>query len=211
MPARRHAWLLQLLQTQRALARLPSPNPPQALLVRQVIPIRLRRQHRRVRHARQTPRVDIRVRVRMLGISGVLHQQRVVGAVRVRVKANLDAVVQDRGAADHGFCIRYAARPSGSRVLQVQPRLHRELQDEQHAEDFVADALLGGLDAAGEEVAQAEEALGEVVVGAGEVEDAEGEGVQGRGGGDGVDVGEDVGLDGVQGGLRWWFLARVVA
>ena len=73
----------------------------------------------------------------------------------------------------------------------MQPRLHGELEDEQHAKDFVADALLGGFDASAEEVAQVEEALREVVVGAGEVEDAEKESVQGRRGGDGVDVGED--------------------
>ena len=56
------------------------------------------------------------------------------------------------------------------RGADVQRTLDRHLQDEQHAEDFVADALLTGRNALGEDVAQGEEALAEVVVGACEVE-----------------------------------------
>ena len=56
----------------------------------------------------------------------------------------------------------------------VQRTLNGHLQDEEHAEDFVADALFAGRNALGEDVAQCEEPLAKVVVGACEVERREG-------------------------------------
>ena len=63
----------------------------------------------------------------------------------------------------------------------MQVRLHGYLKHEQHAEDFVAHALLGGRETLGENVSQPEEPLAEVVVGACEVEDREGDDVDGGG------------------------------
>lgn len=63
----------------------------------------------------------------------------------------------------------------------MQPGLYGELEDKQDAEDFVADALLGGLQATREYVAEGEEPLAELVVGAAEVKGREAEGVERRG------------------------------
>ena len=48
--------------------------------------------------------------------------------------------------------------------------LHGYLEDEEDAEDFVADALVGWREVLCEDVAEGEEPFAEVVVGAGEVE-----------------------------------------
>lgn len=69
------------------------------------------------------------------------------------------------------------------------------LEDEEDAEDFVAFALFVGREGLGEDVAEGEEAFGEVVVGGGEVECGEGKGVDGGERGEGVEMGEDVFLE----------------
>lgn len=63
----------------------------------------------------------------------------------------------------------------------MQVALGGELDDEKDAEDFVALSVGGVGHRAGEDVAQREQPLGELVVGAVEVEEREGDGVDGRG------------------------------
>ena len=79
--------------------------------------------------------------------------------------------------------------------MQVQPSLHGHLQDEQHAEDFVSNALFGRWDAFREDVAETEESFAEMVVGAREIEERQGERVEWGRGGYGGEVSEDVGLE----------------
>ena len=55
--------------------------------------------------------------------------------------------------------------------MEVEIALHGHLQDQQDAEDLVADTLVRGREAFGEDVAEAGEALADVVVGTAEVED----------------------------------------
>ena len=75
---------------------------------------------------------------------------------------------------------------------EVQRTLNGHLQDEEHAEDFVADALFARRNALGEDVAQREEPLAEVVVGACEVECREGERVDGIQGGKAVEMLQEI-------------------
>lgn len=88
-------------------------------------------------------------------------------------------------------------------VAHVQVAAHDHLHDEEHAEDLVADAAAAGgaveVDAPREDVAEAEEALGERVVGAGEVEGREHGGVEVRAAGEGREVREEVALEAVGG------------
>lgn len=63
----------------------------------------------------------------------------------------------------------------------MQVALDGELDDEQDAEDFVASSVGGVGHRAGEDVAQREKPLGELVVGAVEVEERQGNGLDGRG------------------------------
>lgn len=69
-------------------------------------------------------------------------------------------------------------------VADVRVPLHGELHDEQHAEDLVAGAVGRVGDGAGEDVAQREEALGELVVRPAKVEEGQREGLHGRGAGE---------------------------
>jgi hypothetical protein len=62
-------------------------------------------------------------------------------------------------------------------VVQVQIGLYAHLQDEQDAQHFVAGAVVAFGNLAREDVAEAYQAFGEVVVGAGKVKGGEGEGV----------------------------------
>lgn len=115
-------------------------------------------------------------------------------ALRVRVQSQFHPAVDDGATACCAAGARERGRAVVQRAVQVEPGLHGDLEDEEHAEDFVADALVGGGEAFGEDVAEAGEAFAEVVVGAGEVEGCEAEGVEGGGGGEGGEVGEEVGL-----------------
>jgi len=125
-------------------------------------------------------------------------EELVVRRERGVVERDLDAGLEHGTGADEGGRRdrRVRARRE-QRAVHVEPGLHGDLEDEQHAEDLVADARLRGPDLLCEDVAQAPEALGELVVGAGEVEDGERGGVDRRGRGDGREVREEVGLDAV--------------
>lgn len=87
-------------------------------------------------------------------------------------------------------------------VAHVQVAAHDHLHDEEHAEDLVAYAAAAGgaveVDAPREDVAEAEEALGERVVGAREVEGREHGGVEVRAAGEGREVREEVALEAVR-------------
>ena len=132
-------------------------------------------------------------------VGGSLEQH--ILARRVRVQTHFHPAVDDGATAGRAARVGERGRAALQRAVQVEPGLHGYLQDEEEAEDFVADALVGGGEAFGEDVAEAEEAFAEVVVGAGEVEGREAEGVQGGGGGEGGEVGEEVGLQAVGWGV----------
>lgn len=74
----------------------------------------------------------------------------------------------------------------------MQVPLDGELDHQQHAEHLVAGAVGGIRDGAREDVAQGEGALRELVVRAAEVEHGQRDGLQGRGGGDGREVAQQV-------------------
>lgn len=101
-------------------------------------------------------------------------------------------------------------------VAHVHVAAHDHLHNEEHAEDLVADAAAAGgaveVDAPREDVAEAEEALGERVVGAREVEGREHGGVEVSAAGEGGEVREEVALEAVGGagggGGRAFALAR---
>lgn len=77
----------------------------------------------------------------------------------------------------------------------MQVSLDDHLDYEEDSEDFVAGSLVGLFEFASEDVAEAEEAFGELVVGSGEVEDCQGDGVYWCWRGEGVEVFEDVVLE----------------
>ena len=70
-------------------------------------------------------------------------------------------------------------REFGNRRIKVYPALDGDLEDKEDTEDFVTDAGFRFPDFLGEDVAQAPDTLGELIVRAGEVEDGEGGGVDG--------------------------------
>ena len=80
-------------------------------------------------------------------------------------------------------------------AVQVQPFLHGHLQGERHAEDFMSHALFGRWDAFREDVAETEESFAEMVVGAREIEERQGERVEWGRGGCGGEACKYVGLE----------------
>lgn len=90
-------------------------------------------------------------------------------------------------------------------ALEMEVALDDHLDYEQDAEDFVAGALVGFCESAREDVAEAEDAFAELVVGAGEVEDCQAYGVDGGWRGDGIQMFEYVFLELIE------FLGRLFA
>lgn len=79
-----------------------------------------------------------------------------------------------------GEGVALTAGGGGKGRPDVQVALDGELYDEQHAEDLVASSVGGVWHVAREDVAQGEEALRQLVVRAVEVEEREGDGLDGR-------------------------------
>jgi len=70
--------------------------------------------------------------------------------------------------------------------VEVEVRLDGQLTYKQNAEDLVAYALVAGIEAAGEDVAEVEEAFTQLVVSTAKVEYREAEGIDGGGRGERV-------------------------
>lgn len=172
MSAGRHAGVLEQLQTQRALALLARRDP---------------------RHDRGVGR-----QVVAGGGSGqkrdgrrVLHgwQQRILLAALRRWTAT--------GSGQPRFFLRLGLglgllldRRQG--LPNVNDSLHCHLQDEQHTEHLVSDALFALPDPLREDVSEAPKTLGEMIVRAGKIERRQTEGVNGRQGSQRVEVLEDI-------------------
>lgn len=112
----------------------------------------------------------------LLGSAGAQLREEEVAVCRVRV-----CVVEgdvDCASGRGGVALAAAGRRDGRPDVEVA--LDGELDDEQHAEDLVAPAVGGVGHGAREDVPQGQEALRELVVGAVEVEEGQGHGLDGR-------------------------------
>lgn len=221
--ALRRGGVLELLETERALALLRALDPAHGVLVREVVAhaIAVRgagsrdRGRRRVRHGSDVdPRRLGGARARPAHLR---KQDRVVGAVRVLGQRDVHTPCSPGSdPCSSGARIpltRGERRGRGERLesgADVQVGLHAHLDDEEHAEQLVPGAVGGrlarlrlGLRARREDVPEAREALRELVVRPGEVEEREAEGVHGGRGREGRQVREEVRLELVGPGLRW--------
>lgn len=217
--ALRRGGVLELLETEGALALLRALDPAHGVLVGEVvahaIAIAVRggasrgrgRGRGRVRHGGD---VDPRPLAGARGRPAYLRKQdRVVGAVRVLGQRDVHAPGY---SCSHPGLTRRERRRRGEGLesrADVQVGLDAHLDDEEDAEQLVPGAVGGGLAlrlrARGEDVPEAREALRELVVRAREVEEREAEGVDGGRGREGRQVREEVRLELVGPGLRWRF------
>jgi len=170
MAARRHGRTPHGLETQRALSLLRAMDPPRHVFILEIQPPRPRRIA--VRTSLRIPNTIVFYRKRSMS-----HALDPLPHIRFFFAASHVLPHRVRGAGIRGRRVR-----GEQDLADVQVKLDGELEQEQQAEDLVRGGALGVLGAAvGADVAQREQALGEVVVAGCQVEGGEAEGVDRRG------------------------------